>query len=203
MLGVTNAPYDPPAAGQPGPAENGPVPPREVSSGAEALFAGVYGRLKKLAGRQRGRGAPVTCSTTEVVHELYLRMCADRTLSFERELEFFSYAARAMRHVLIDLARRRMSLKEGGDLRRIDLTDPMVGSVSIEPALALELDAALDALAADSPRSAQVLELHYFAGLPLDRVATLTGVSPRTADRDWQYARAFLAAQMRGTAAAA
>jgi len=97
-----------------------------------------------------------------------------------------------MRHLLVDLARRRQSLKEGGDLARIGFTDPAVGAVSIEPALALELDTALNALVADAPRAAQVVELHYFAGLPLPRVAEITGLSPRTVDRDWQYARAFL-----------
>lgn len=179
-------------------------PTRDPIAGADAAFAGLYGRLKAVAGRQRARaGAPATFSTTEIVHELYLRMCSERALTFERELEFFSYAARAMRHFLIDLARKRMSLKDGGDLRRIAMTDPMVGSVAVEPAMALELDAALRDLEADSPRAAQVLELHYFAGLPLDRVAAVTGVSPRTVDRDWQYARAFLSAQMGGAAAPA
>lgn len=170
----------------------------------QTLFADVYSRLKAVAGKQRVRaGAPVTYSTTEIVHELYLRMCTERSLHFERELEFFSYAARAMRHFLIDLARKRMSIKDGGDLRRVAMTDPMVGAVSVEPALALELDTAMQALHADSERAAQVLELHYFAGLSLDRVAEITGRSPRTVDRDWQYARAFLAAQMEGSGAAA
>ena len=160
---------------------------------ASALFQDMYSRLKAMAGKQRQRGSgPASVSTTEVVHELYLRMCDERNLQFGHELEFFAYAARAMRHLLVDLARRRQSLKEGGDLARIGFTDPAVGAVSIEPALALELDTALNALAADSPRAAQVVELHYFAGLPLPRVAEITGLSSRTVDRDWQYARAFL-----------
>lgn len=174
---------------------------REIAP-TDALFSGVYSRLKAMAGRQRARaGAPATYSTTELVHELYLRMCAERTLSFEKELEFFAYAARAMRHFLVDIARKRMSLKEGGDLARVTLTDPGVGAVSIDPATALELDAALRELEADSPRAAKVVELHYFAGLGLERVATLTGSSTRTVDRDWRYARAFLGAHMGGGAA--
>jgi RNA polymerase sigma factor (TIGR02999 family) len=171
--------------------------------GAHGWFDGTYGRLKALAGRQRAHaGSPASYCTTEIVHELYLRMCAERPLTFERELEFFSYAARVMRHFLIDLARKRMSLKDGGDLRRIDMTDPMVGSVCVDPMLALELDAALNVLEADSPRCARVVELHYFAGLALDRVAEITDSSPRTVDRDWKYARAFLAAQVSGNVAA-
>lgn len=167
----------------------------------QALFAGMYGRLKAVAGRQRaGAGSPATYSTTEIVHELYLRMCTERSLSFERELEFFSYAARAMRHFLVDLARKRLSLKDGGDLRRVEMSDPMVGSVSIDPGVALELDAALRVLETESARAARVVELHYFAGLPLDRVAAVLGSSPRTVDRDWQFARAFLATQMNGAA---
>ena len=130
---------------------------------ASALFQDMYSRLKAMAGKQRQRGGgPASVSTTEVVHELYLRMCDERILQFGHELEFFAYA------------------------------DPAVGAVSIEPALALELDTALNALAADSPRAAQVVELHYFAGLPLPRVAEITGLSSRTVDRDGQYARAFL-----------
>jgi RNA polymerase sigma factor (TIGR02999 family) len=160
---------------------------------AEALFAEVYARLKAMAARQLAvmpKGG--TLETTALVHELYLRMSSNRELLFGHRAQFFAYAARAMRHLLVDLARRRQSLKEGGDLARIGFTDPAVGAVSIEPALALELDTALNALAADSPRAAQVVELHYFAGLPLPRVAEVTGLSSRTVDRDWQYARAFL-----------
>jgi RNA polymerase sigma factor (TIGR02999 family) len=164
-----------------------------------ALFSGVYSRLKAMAGKQRARaGSPATYSTTEIVHELYVRMYGEREPAFERELEFFAYAARAMRHLLVDLARKRMSFKEGGDLARVNLTDPAVGAVSLEPGMALELDAALTALADDSARAAQVVELHYFAGLPLERVAELTGTSRRTVDRDWRYARAFLATHMEG-----
>jgi RNA polymerase sigma factor (TIGR02999 family) len=162
-----------------------------------ALFTLVYARLKAMASRHRIRaGQPISVCTTEIVHELFLKMSGDQGPSFSRELEFFAYAARAMRNVLIDLARRRMSLKGGGDLIRVDITDPAVGAVSFEPAQALELDAALRALQADAPRAAQVMELHYFAGLSLERVAELTGSSPRTVDRDWRYARSFLAVRV-------
>lgn len=161
---------------------------------ADALFKDLYARLKAMAGRQRHRAqGPSSVSTTEVVHELYLRMCSERNLAFGHELEFFAYAARAMRHLLVDLARKRQSLKGGGDVVRVGLTDPAAGAVSFEPGVAIELDAALTALAADAPRAAQIVELHYFAGLALARVAEITGLSPRTVDRDWRYARAFLA----------
>lgn len=164
---------------------------------ASELFKDVYGRLKAMAGQQRNRGrAPSSVSTTEVVHELYLRMCDERELSFGHEREFFAYAARAMRHLLVDLARRRLSMKGGGDLMRIGFTDPAVGAVAVEPTAALDLDAGLTALEAEAPRAAQIVELHYFAGLPLPRVAEITGLSPRTVDRDWMFARAFLASHV-------
>ena len=161
------------------------------------LFTHMYDRLKAMASRHRVRaGQPTSLCTTEVVHELYLRMYSERDPRFSHELEFFAYAARAMRHVLVDLARRRLSLKEGGDLMRVGITDPAVGEVSVDPAQALELDAAIAALQEDSPRAAQVLELHYFAGLPLLRVAELLETSTRTVDREWRYARSFIAIRM-------
>ena len=163
----------------------------------DALFESVYARLKAMASRQRIRaGGPSSLCTTEVVHEVFLRMGGEGGPTFGNSLQFFAYAARAMRHVLVDLARKRMNLKDGGDMVRIAMSDPAVESVSIEPAQAIELDAALRALEADSPRAAQVVELHYFAGLPLDKVAELTGISARTVDRDWRYARSFLSVQL-------
>lgn len=160
---------------------------------ADALFDAVYARLKAMAGRQLAQDVrEASLDTTALVHELYLRISANRELAFAHPAQFFAYAARAMRHLLLDLARRRMSLKGGGDLLRIGITNPAVGELSFEPSLALDLDAALTALHADAPRAAQVVELHYFAGLPLPRVAEITGISPRTVDRDWLYAKAFL-----------
>lgn len=163
---------------------------------ASALFQDMYSRLKAMAGKQRQRGAaPASVSTTEVVHELYLRMCDERNLQFGHELEFFAYAARAMRHILTDAARRRMQPKRGGDQARLMLSDPAVDSVLVDPQLALQLDDALVALEREDARAAQVVELHYFAGLDLQQVADTLQIARRTADRDWRYARAFLAAR--------
>ena len=150
-----------------------------------------------MAGRQRARnGAPLTLGTTELVHELYVRMGNGNEKYFSDPMQFFAYAARAMRHILIDAARSRIQLKAGGDQLRVPMTDPAVGAVEIDPMHAVMLDAALCALEADDPRAAQVMELHYFAGLPVERVAEVLGVARRTVDRDWRYARAFLAAQI-------
>ena len=98
--------------------------------------------------------------------------------------------------MLVDRARERARIKHGGDLRRTDYRDTLAGQVTIDPQHALELDQALRRLALDDARAAEVVELHYFAGLPLERIAELCELSVRTVHRDWQYARAFLGAQL-------
>ena len=160
----------------------------------DAAFAAAYARLKAMAHRELARGSPGTVNTTELVHELYLRLGDE--LSFGAPDQFFAYAARAIRHILVDRARHRLSFKAGGDLQTIALTDPAVDGVAVEPELALLLDRALDELSAANPRAARVVELHYFAGLGLEEVARLLGVVRRTVDRDWRQARAFLLARV-------
>jgi RNA polymerase sigma factor (TIGR02999 family) len=171
--------------------------PDAATPNADALFGEVYERLKRMAHRELGRvGGGGTVNTTELVHDLYVRLNHGDELAFADPAQFFSYAARAMRHILVDRARQRLRLKSGGDQVRLSLTDPAVDAVGLGPQQALQLDAALDALARDDERAARVVELHYFGGLTLDRVAELLGVVRRTIDRDWRYARAFLLAQM-------
>jgi RNA polymerase sigma factor (TIGR02999 family) len=173
------------------PVATGPV----AAAPVDPMFADVYLRLKAMASRQRMRGgAPRTLCTTELVHELYLRM-GESDNSYQHPAQFFAYAGRAMRHILTDAARRRTQYKRGGDQQRITLSDPAIDSLEIDPQMALQLDQALTALEHEDPRAAQVVELHYFAGLDLQRVAELLGVVRRTVDRDWRYARAFLAAR--------
>jgi RNA polymerase sigma factor (TIGR02999 family) len=166
-----------------------------ASSAGDPVYADVYRRLKAMASRQRLRGgAPRTLSTTEIVHEAYLKM-SDLDFRADQTAQFFAYAARAMRHILTDAARRRAQPKRGGDQKRLNLTDPAVDAVQVDPQLALQLDEALTALEREDARAAQVVELHYFAGLDLQQVADMLGVVRRTVDRDWRYARAFIAAR--------
>jgi RNA polymerase sigma factor (TIGR02999 family) len=166
-----------------------------TNGGVDPVYADLYDRLKAMASRQRLRGgAPKTLCTTELVHEAYLRM-GESNFRYEQTAQFFAYAARAMRHILTDAARRRMQPKRGGDQARLMLSDPAVDSVLVDPHLALQLDEALVALERDDARAAQVVELHYFAGLDLQQVADTLEIARRTADRDWRYARAFLAAR--------
>ena len=169
-----------------------------ADTSADAIYDDVYSRLKAMASRQRLRGgAPRTLCTTELVHEAYLRM-GDSNFRYQQSAQFFAYAARAMRHILTDAARRRIQPKRGGDQARIDLTDPAVEAAQIDPQQALQLDEALTALESDDARAAQVLELHYFAGMDMQQVADTLGIARRTVDRDWRYARAFLAARSEG-----
>ena len=168
-------------------------PPAAVET--DAYFVEVYERLKAMASRQRARHPPTgSLSTTEIVHELYLRMEHSGRTDFSHAYQFFAYAAQAMRSILVDLARQRSQVKSGGGLVRVALTDPAAGAVEIDSSLALALDAGLRALQAEDARAARVVELHFFAGLDLERVGQLLGIARRTVDRDWRFARAFLAA---------
>ena len=163
----------------------------------DVLFQQVYARLKAMAGRLRARSSPATMATTEIVHEIYLRMTGAKAVRFEEQVQFFAYAARAMRHLMLDLARRRLQIKSGGNQLRISITDPAVDSAAIDAAQAIEIDSALRALEADDPQAALVVELHHFAGIALAQVAEITGRSPRSVDRDWSYARRFLVVHLK------
>lgn len=170
-------------------------PPRQHQRPLDERFGEVYEELRRIAHRQRTPLDGATLDTTALVHELYLQI-GHRDLDFEHGRQFYAYAARAMRHLLVDRARARARSKHGGDLRRTDFHDTAMGQASIDPQQALDLDSALRRLAQDDARAAEVVELHYFAGLPLERIATLQGVSVRTVYRDWDYARAFLGVQL-------
>ena len=161
-----------------------------------ALFDAVYARLKAMAGRQLARRERGTLDTTALVHELYLRIGAQRELAFAHPAQFFAYAARAMRHLLSDRARDHLRQRAGGDWQRVSFTgvDQQVAIESAEQALAL--DTALAQLEQADARAARVVELRYFAGLSLEQIAEMIDVNRRTIDRDWRFARAFLHDQL-------
>lgn len=161
----------------------------------DRLFTAVYDDLRRLARRQRGPND--TLETTALVHELYLRLAEGECPLFAEPRQFFAYAARAMRHLLIDRARRRLREKSGGGRVRVDL-EVAADVAGLDAREALELDDALRRLEAEDSRCAQVVELHYFGGLTLERVAELLAVTPRTVNRDLQFARAFLRARTGG-----
>jgi RNA polymerase sigma factor (TIGR02999 family) len=159
---------------------------------ADALFDAVYARLKAMAARQLGARERGTLDTTALVHELYLRIGAQDELKFSHPAQFFAYAARAMRHLLADRARDHLRQRAGGGWIAVTLTGGDAQLALDDAQSALALDAALTQLEVADTRAARVVELRYFAGLPLEQVADQLGVTRRTADRDWAFARAFL-----------
>ena len=157
------------------------------------LFDAVYARLKAMAGRQLAqRHANDTLDTTALVHELYLRIGTNRELSFEHPAQFFTYAARAMRHLLSDRARDRLRQRAGGDWIQVTLTGADDAGVLASAEQAIGLGDALARLEQLDARAAHVVELRYFAGLSLEQIAQMLGLTRRTIDRDWRFARAFL-----------
>jgi RNA polymerase sigma factor (TIGR02999 family) len=132
------------------------------------------------------------------VHEAYLRLVdAEDQRSWEGRGHFFAAAAEAMRRILIDSARRKRRPKHGGDRDRVDLDDAG-GAIAPPVEDLLALDDALEKLASEDRVSAELVKLRYFAGLSLDVAAAALGLSPRTADRRWSYARAWLRQEMLG-----
>ena len=164
----------------------------EATQGTDALFDAVYARLKAMAGRQLAGRA---LDTTALVHELYLRCSSQGDLVFAHPAQFFAYAARAMRNLLINRARDRMSMKAGGQWQRTTLTDGDERLAFDTAEQALMLEYALRRLEQADARAAQVVELRYFAGLSLEQVAENLQLARRTIDRDWRFARAFLKAE--------
>lgn len=166
-----------------------------IAVGGDALFQQVYARLKAMAGKRLSKQRDASLQTTALVHELYLRMRGGVRLAFEHEARFFTYAARAMRHVLSDRARDRLRQCAGGDWVRVSLS--VLDRVSIDSAeQALSLENAVQLLERTDARAAAVVELTYFAGLTLEDTAKILGVARRTVDRDWRFAKAFLKAEL-------
>ena len=158
----------------------------------DTLQAAAYDELKRVARRHlRLRAANATLNTTELVHEAYLKLGRTPNASFENRAHFFGAASRAMRQVLVDIARRRMAAKRGGDWRAVTLRDAGV-SLEVQLDEILDLDAALEQLDAVDRRLREVVELRFFGGVPEPEIAAMLGISPRTVSRDWLKARLFL-----------
>jgi RNA polymerase sigma factor (TIGR02999 family) len=162
---------------------------------ANELLPLVYEELRRLAAAQMAREKPgQTLDATSLVHEAYLRLVATagpRATGWDSRGHFFAAAAAAMRHILVDRARTRLSRKRGGDRGRADLDlEQLAVPESSDEVLAI--DEALSRLAAKDARKAKLVELRYFAGMTTDEAAAVLGISPATADRDWTFARAWL-----------
>lgn len=163
----------------------------------DAVLPLVYEELLSLAHRQRQRWrGDHTLDTTALVHEAYLRLAGGGAEWNDRE-HFFALAARAMRRILVDHARRLHAAKRGDGARRLDLDD-VAGLAADERAeLLVALDEALDRLARIEPRQARVVECRWFAGLSEEETAAALGIGLRTAKRDWAMARAWLHQELR------
>jgi RNA polymerase sigma factor (TIGR02999 family) len=155
--------------------------------------ARLYERLRAIARRQRREhGEAWTLNTTALVHEVWAQIAEGSEHGLAPQ-DFHAYAARAMRNLLVDNARRRLRPKHGGDLRQVDFDDlDLIALPTLSPEQTLDLDAALAQLDADNPRVARVVMLHYFGGLDFDRIAAELDLSTRTVMRDWRFARAWL-----------
>jgi RNA polymerase sigma-70 factor, ECF subfamily len=159
---------------------------------AGRVFPVVYEELRALAARQiRRERADAMLQPTELVHEAYMRLAGSAGLHWEGRAHFLRLAARAMRQVLIDAARRRNADRRGGAWRRITL-DPNVVSESASDFDVLELHEALARLGGLDGALEELVELRFFAGLTLDQAAAALGVSRRKAAKDWAAARLWL-----------
>jgi RNA polymerase sigma factor (TIGR02999 family) len=164
---------------------------------AEQLLPLVYDELRKLAAQKLAKENPGhALQPTALVHEAYLRLVgADPKQPWDSPGHFFAAAAEAMRRILVEQARRKRRSRHGGGLRRVDLPDvEMVGIGEDEQVLLL--DEALTRLAAARPQAAELVQLRFFSGLTVEEAASMLGLSPRTARRLWQFARAWLRRDM-------
>jgi RNA polymerase sigma factor (TIGR02999 family) len=168
---------------------------------AQQLLPLVYDELRGLAAQRLGHEKPgQTLQATALVHEAYLRLVdVDKAQHWNSRGHFFAAAAEAMRRILVDRARHKGSRRGGGGRARCDLDALQIALPEIPEDL-LALDDALNKLAATDKKAAELVHLRFFAGLPLPEVAQLLGISPRTADRLWAYARAWLHQEIQGTA---
>ena len=165
---------------------------------AAKLLPLVYDELRRLASHELQSEHPGhTLQPTALVHEAYVRLVGKEDKpQWNHRGHFYGAAARAMRQILVESARRKRSLKRGGDGERLPLNEELLSSSGRHPDL-LELDAALDKLAEERPDLVELVSLRFFAGLTMDQSAAALGISKRSAERNWTYAKAWLLHAMR------
>ena len=157
----------------------------------QRLFGVVYDELKRVARSQLRAGAGLTLDTTGLVHETYLKLVNPERLELRDRKHFFVLAARAMRQIVVDHARRRIAAKRGGDAVPVTL-DEHLALDAMTPDVLLRLDRALDQLGRFDARLAKLVEMRFFAGLSVEEVADTQGLTTRSVHRDWRRAKAFL-----------
>ena len=161
---------------------------------ASQLLPLVYDELRKLAAQKLARETPgQTLQATALVHEAYLRLVdVEKAQHWNSRGHFFAAATEAMRRILVEIARQKASLKRGGDRDRLPVVDDNLLSAPEPREDLVALDAALTKLSEIDKQAAELVQLRYFAGLPIPQIAEILGISPRTVDRIWAYAKAWL-----------
>lgn len=167
---------------------------------SKRLFVIIYDELHIMARRQRHRvpGQAPSLSTTALVHEAYLKLMAHSAPTLLDRQHFFALAAKAMRQILVDHARRRLAHKRGGDSPVIALDEKLIASGGSRATELVALDDALSSLQVLDTRLGQIIEMRFFAGLSVEETAEALGVSPRTIKRGWHVARAYLFERLQG-----
>ena len=165
---------------------------------AEGLLPLVYNELRRLAAHKMAHEAPTqTLQPTALVHEAWLRLAGRQHREYADRTHFFAAAAEAMRRILIERARRKASLKRGGKAVLEELHESQIESSAPDDEL-LAVHEALEQLTAVDALAANVVKLRYFVGMTIPEVAEALGIAPRTADRHWLFARAWLKQTIRG-----
>jgi RNA polymerase sigma factor (TIGR02999 family) len=173
---------------------------REISGGnqqgAEQLLLLVYTELKRIAAQKMAGEAPGnTLQPTALVHEAWMRMVGDGDAQFENRAHFFSAAAEAMRRILVDSARRKHAIKRGSGAVHEELQEDRLAQALPDEEL-LAVDEALELLTKEDPAAASLVKYRYFVGMNMDEAAATMGMSLRSAERTWTYARAWLRRQI-------
>lgn len=170
----------------------------EHSGSVERMVPAIYDDLRRMAEAALRRERPDhTLQATALVHEAYLRLVNQRTVEWQDRTHVCAVAAQAIRRILVDHARSRGRVKRGGGLNKLSLTDVGVGTGD-DAIDWTDLDAALARLAATDPRKALVVELRFFGGLTVADIAEALALTPRTVERDWRFARAWLYRELVG-----
>ena len=160
---------------------------------AEQLLTLVYDELRRLAAARLAREAPgQTLQPTALVHEAWLRLSQNSSAQWRNRDQFYAVAAETMRRILVDRARRRRAGKHGGALERVEF-DAVEVALPADDDVVLQVHEALQQFEAEDPEKARVVKLRFFVGLENAEVATLLGVSEKTVQRHWSFAKAWLA----------
>ena len=159
---------------------------------ASELLSLVYEELRRLAAAKMASEAPgQTLQATALVHEAWLRLADGSNRQYANRRHFFSAAAQAMRHLLIERARRKLRERHGGILQRVDIDDVQIAA-PVDDERLIQINTALEELALLAPEKAEVVKLRFFVGLDEKEIAELLGLSPRTVERYWSYSKAWL-----------